>query len=62
MAGGQDFIAIAAFRSGECLAAMGHTKEAIRAFDAAVEASRQNPALAELQGLAEQKAEALRAG
>jgi hypothetical protein len=61
LAGADEFAAVAAFRSGECLAAMGQTPKAIHAFDAATEASRQNPSLAELQDLAQKKAEALRA-
>lgn len=59
---GPDHAALAAFRSGECLAAMGRVREAIPVFDAAVEACRQDPALAELQQLAQGKAETLRAG
>jgi hypothetical protein len=61
LAGGEKFAAAASFRAGECLAAMGHTPEAIEAFDAATEASRQDASLAELQDLAQKKAEALRA-
>ncbi|QRR35093.1 hypothetical protein JNX00_04235 [Hydrogenophaga sp. YM1] len=58
---GNRYAALAAFRSGECLAAMGRADDAIAVFDAAVEACRQRPALAELQRLAQDKAEALRA-
>ncbi|HSX93504.1 MAG TPA: CDC27 family protein [Hydrogenophaga sp.] len=59
--GGSAYAAAATFRSGECLAAMGRTDEAIAVFDTAIEASRQDPTLTPLQRLAESKAEALRA-
>lgn len=60
--GGEAYAALAAFRSGECLAALERAADAIVVFEAAVEAARQDPALAELQRLAREKAEALRAG
>jgi len=54
LGGGEEFLPAVAFRSGECLAAMGHADEAIRSFDAAIEASRREPGLAELQQLAQE--------
>lgn len=60
--GGAAYAPVATFRSGECLSALGKTREAVQVFDAVVEASRQNPELAALQRLAQEKAEALRAG
>jgi tetratricopeptide (TPR) repeat protein len=60
--GGAAYAPAATFRSGECLSAMGKTREAVLVFDAVIEASRQNPDLAELQRLAQAKADALRAG
>jgi tetratricopeptide (TPR) repeat protein len=61
LASAEKFAAVASFRAGECLAAMGRTPEAIHAFEAAMEASRQNASLAELQDLARNKAQVLRA-
>jgi tetratricopeptide (TPR) repeat protein len=58
--GGEAYAAVVAFRSGECLAAMGNPGAA-KLFDAAIEAARQDPRLAELQQLAQDKAESLRA-
>lgn len=59
--GGEAYAAVVAFRSGECLAAMGHTAGAAKVFDAAIEAARHDPRLAALQQLAQEKAESLRA-
>lgn len=59
--GGEAYAAPVAFRSGECLAAMGNTAGAAKVFDAAIEAARQDPGLAALQQLAQEKAESLRA-
>ena len=59
--GGAAYAPVATFRSGECLSAMGRTREAVLVFEAVIEASRQNPELAELQRLAQEKAVALRA-
>jgi hypothetical protein len=60
--GGAAYAPAATFRSGECLSALGKTREAVLVFDAVIEACRQNPDLAELQRLAQAKADALRAG
>ena len=60
--GADAFAALAAFRSGECLAALGKSSDALHAFEAAIEASRKDPDLAPLQHRAQENAEALRAG
>ncbi|MDR6854426.1 CDC27 family protein [Variovorax guangxiensis] len=48
------------FRAGECLAAMGQKEEAISALETAIDLARSDAEHAEIQGLAEQKAGALR--
>lgn len=59
--GADTYAALAAFRSGECLAALGKMPDAIHAFEAAIEASRKDPELAPLQHCAQEAVEALRA-
>jgi hypothetical protein len=49
-------------RSGECLAAMGRTQEAIQAFESAIELARDDAAYMHLQAIAEKKAQQLRSG
>ncbi len=58
-AGDASMQAACALRCGECLAAIGHNEQAVRAFRSAVEACRQNADLAELQAIAQAKADAL---